>query len=260
MGELGLFSLAGRVALVTGSTRSLGWSIARGLAQAGAHVVINGTKGEAVEARVDELRTEGFKASGAAFDVADAAAAIAAMAEIERACGRFDILVNNAGITKRQRLQDVAEEDWQRILSVNLSACFRLSRAAVPAMLRSGGGRIIMIASALSIVGRAENAAYGAAKGGLVSLMRSLAAELGPQGILCNAVAPGFFATDLAAPLVNNPRFNAMVRGRTPLHRWGQPDELAGPVVFLAGPGASYVNGHVLAVDGGMTTTMGTEL
>ena len=255
-----LFSLEGRVALVTGSTRSLGWGIAQGLARAGAHVVVNGTKAEPTEARAVELRSLGLKASAAAFDVADAAAAKAALAKIAQDLGRFDILVNNAGVTKRQPLLEVAEEDWQRILEIDLSACFRLSQAAVPLMLKSGGGRIIMIASALGLVGRAQNAAYGAAKGGLISLTRSLAAELGPQGILCNAIAPGFFATDIPAPLLSNPAFDGMVRGRTPLHRWGEPEELAGPVVFLAGPGASYVNGHVLTVDGGMTATVGTEL
>ena len=255
-----LFSLEGRVALVTGSTRSLGWGIAQGLARAGAHVVLNGTKPEPTEARAAELRSQGLKASAAAFDVADAAAAKAALAKIAQDLGRFDILVNNAGVTKRQPVLEVGEEDWRRILEIDLAACFRLSQAAVPLMLKSGGGRIIMIASALGIVGRAQNAAYGAAKGGLISLTRSLAAELGPQGILCNAIAPGFFATDITAPLLNNPAFDGMVRGRTPLHRWGQPEELAGPVVFLAGPGASYVNGHLLTVDGGMTATVGTEL
>jgi gluconate 5-dehydrogenase len=258
MGDL--FSLDGRVALVTGSTRSLGWSIARGLARAGAHVVVNGTKPEPAEARAAELRAEGFKASAAPFDVGDATAGAAALARIAAAQGRFDILVNNAGITRRQPIPEVGPEDWARILEIDLTACFRLAQAAVPLMLKGGGGRMIMIASALGIVGRAQNAAYGAAKGGLVSLTRSLAAELGPQGILCNAVAPGFFATDITAPLLTNPAFDGMVRGRTPLHRWGEPDELAGPVVFLAGPAASYVNGHLLTVDGGMTVTVGTEL
>jgi gluconate 5-dehydrogenase len=258
MGDL--FSLEGRVALVTGSTRSLGWSIAQGLARAGAHVAVNGTKAAATEACAAELRAQGFKAAAAAFDVADAAAGAAALGKIAGDLGRFDILVNNAGVTKRQPVLEVGEADWRRILDIDLTACFRLAQAAVPLMLKSGGGRIIMIASALGLVGRAQNAAYGAAKGGLISLTRSLAAELGPRGILCNAIAPGFFATDITAPLLSDPAFDGMVRGRTPLHRWGQPEELAGPVVFLAGPGASYINGHVLTVDGGMTISVGTEL
>src|SRR5206468_1397922 len=154
----------------------LGWSIARGLARAGAHVVINGTKPEAAGARVKELAGAGLKASAAAFDVADGEAAGRAFREIEADLGRLDILVNNAGITRRAPLGEVRWEDWQRILEVDLSACFRHAQMAAPAMLRSGGGRIIMIASALGLVGRAETAAYGAAKGGLISLMRSLAA------------------------------------------------------------------------------------
>jgi gluconate 5-dehydrogenase len=259
-GSAGLFSLAGKVALVTGSTRSLGWSIARGLARAGAHVVVNGTRPEAAAARVKELTGDGLKASAAAFDVANAESAGAAFGKIEAELGRLDILVNNAGITKRTPLGEVAPEDWQRILDIDLTACFRHVQMAVPVMLRNGGGRIIMIASALGLVGRAETAAYGAAKGGLISLMRSLAAELGPQGILCNAIAPGFMATELTQPLLRNPKFDGMVRGRTPLHRWGDPEELVGPAIFLASPASSYVNGHVLMVDGGMTVSVGTEL
>ena len=252
---MGLFSLTGRVALVTGSTRSLGWSIARGLAEAGAHVAINGTKPEGVAARVEELTAAGLKASAAPFDVTDRAAAAAAFAKIE-------ILVNNAGVTKRQPVLEVTAADWQRIIDIDLTACFHLAQLGAAIMMKQtpGGGRIIMIASAIGLVGRAEIAAYAAAKGGLLSLTRSLAAELGPRGILCNAIAPGFFATDITAPLLSNAKFDGMVRGRTPLHRWGQPEELVGPTVFLASTASSYVNGHVLTVDGGMTVTVGTEL
>jgi gluconate 5-dehydrogenase len=256
----GLFSLSGKVALVTGSTRSLGWSMARGLARAGAHVVINGREAAATKARTEELAGAGLKASAAPFDVTDAAAVAEAMRAIERDHGRLDILVNNAGIIHRKPLPDVADDDWQRIIDVDLTACFRLSRLAAAAMRRQGGGRIIMIASILALVGRAQVAAYGAAKGGLVSLTRALAAELGPEGILCNAIAPGFFATDISEPLRRDPRFDGMVRGRTPLHRWGDPEELVGPAIFLASAASSYINGHVLTVDGGMTVTVGTEL
>jgi gluconate 5-dehydrogenase len=259
---MGLFSLAGRVALVTGSTRSLGWGIACGLAEAGAHVAINGTRPAGVEARVAELTAAGMKASAAPFDVTDRAAAGEAFAKIERDLGRLDILVNNAGVTKRQPVLEVTAEDWQRIIDIDLTACFHLAQLAAAIMLKQtpSSGRIIMIASAIGLVGRAEIAAYAAAKGGLLSLTRSLAAELGPKGILCNAIAPGFFATDITAPLLGNAKFDGMVRGRTPLHRWGEPEELVGPAVFLASAASSYVNGHVLTVDGGMTVTVGTEL
>ena len=255
-----LFSLAGKVALVTGSSRGLGWSIARGMARAGAHVAINARSQPDATARVKELAAEGLSASVQAFDVADAEAATRAVAAMEAAHGRIDILVNNAGIAQRKPLAETSDADWQRVMDINLTACFRLSRLVSRAMLAQGSGRIIMTTSVLAIVGRPGTSAYAAAKAGLVALTRTLAAELGAKGVLCNAVLPGYFATELNAALMSDPRFDAMVKGRTPLHRWGDPEEMAGPAIFLASPAASYVNGHVLVVDGGMSVSVGTEI
>jgi len=255
-----LFSLAGKVALVTGSSRGLGWSIARGMARAGAHVAINARSEYEVAARVRELAAEGLSASAQAFDVADGEAAARAVAAMEATHGRIDILVNNAGIAQRKPFAETSDADWQRVMDINLTACFRLARLASRAMLAQGSGRIIMTTSVLAIVGRPGTSAYAAAKAGLVALTRTLAAELGASGVLCNAVLPGYFATELNAALMNDPRFDAMVKGRTPLHRWGDPEELAGPVIFLASPAASYVNGHVLVVDGGLSVSVGTEI
>ena len=255
-----LFSLAGKVALVTGSSRGLGWSIARGMARAGAHVAINARKQPEVAARVAELEAEGLSASAQAFDVADGEAATRAVGAMEAVHGRIDILVNNAGIAQRKPLSETSDADWQRVIDINLTACFRLARLASRAMLAQGSGRIIMTTSVLAIVGRPGTSAYAAAKAGLVALTRTLAAELGAKGILCNAILPGYFATELNTALINDPRFDAMVKGRTPLHRWGDPEELAGPAIFLASAAASYVNGHVLVVDGGMSVSVGTEI
>lgn len=247
------FSLEGQVVLVTGASRGLGWAIAQAMAAAGAEVVLNGRDAAVLDGRVGEIAAAGGRASMAAFDVADEAAGDAAVAGVVERFGRLDVLVANAGIQHRMPLEDHATMDFRRVLETNLTACFSLARAAVVPMRRQGSGRIIMTASIMGDVARPTVPGYIAAKAGLRGLTKALAVELGPLGITCNAIAPGFITTEMTEALSAKPEFDNWVRERTPLGRWGRPEEIAGPALFLASPAGSYVNGHTLTVDGGMT-------
>ena len=251
-----LFSLKEKVALITGSTRGLGHGMAWGLANAGAHVVINGRDPSIAKSKAEEFSARGLMASAEGFDTSDGDAAAEAVSNIVRRLGRLDILINNAGIAIRGGLTDTTDNDWDKVIATNLTACFRLSRLAAQQMRNQRSGRIIMISSIMSLIGRPTMSAYAAAKGGITSLTRTLAAELGPEGITCNAIAPGYFATDLTESIKGRSEFDAYIRSRTPLGRWGRAEELAGPAVFLSSEAASYVNGHILIVDGGMTAVL----
>lgn len=248
-----MFNLSGQVALVTGASRGFGLEIAKLFAEAGAIVVLNGRHRDTLQ---EVAGTLGGQADIAAFDVADTGASAAAVAAIEQKHGKLDILVNNAGTNIRKPLAEVTLDDWRTVLDTNLTGAFALARAAALGMARRGHGRIINIGSVLSVLGRANIAAYTASKHGIVGFTKSFAAELGASGVTCNAIAPGYFETELNRPLLDDPAFVAFVNQRTPLRRWGKPHELAGAALFLASPAASYVNGHVLAVDGGLTTTI----
>jgi gluconate 5-dehydrogenase len=246
-----MFSLKGRVALVTGASRGLGFAMAKALAENGATVIVN--------ARDIVDLSEAAKRIGAEalpFDVTDAAASRASLEGIVVRHGRLDILINNAGIQHRRPLDEWEDEDFDRVIAVNLSACFRMMRDAVRLMLPNKFGRIINIGSVAAILGRPTIHAYVAAKAGLHGLTRSTAAEMGRHGITVNAIVPGYFATELNTALMNDEAFTKWVEERTPAGRWALPEELGGAAVFLASDAAAYVNGHALAVDGGLSVSL----
>ena len=247
-----LFSLQDQIVLITGASRGLGWAMAQGMAAAGAHVVLNGRDPSVLDARRAELDRAGHQASSQMFDVTDEAAGRQAIAEIVAEYGKLDVLVANAGIQHRQALIEFATDDFRRVLDTNLTACFTLAREAAKPMQKQGVGRIIFTASIMGQVARPTVSAYIAAKGGVRALTKALAVELGPLGITCNAIAPGYFATEMNTALVENADFSAWIESRVPLGRWAQPEEIAGAAVFLASKAGSYVNGHILTVDGGM--------
>lgn len=247
-----LFDLAGRVALVTGSSRGLGWAMAEAMAEAGAHVVLNGREAQTLEERVKRLRERGLAASAAAFDVTEEAAMVASVARIAEEHGRLDIAIANAGIQNRTPFLELSTDDCRRMIETNLVAVLLLAREAARPMVARGAGRLIFTGSIMGQVGRPTVHPYAASKAGVMGVVKSLAAELGPKGINVNAIAPGFFATEMNAALVENPTFSAWVAQRTALQRWAEPPEIAGTAVFLASEASSYLTGQTITVDGGL--------
>ncbi|MCY1207718.1 Gluconate 5-dehydrogenase [compost metagenome] len=247
------FDLTGQVALVTGSARGLGFCIARALAGCGARVLINGRNAAAAQAAVDTLKRDGLDAHALAFDISDDAAMQAAFGRVDAEHGRLDILVNNVGARNRKTLADTTPAEIRELIDTDLVAGMLLAKFAAERMVRQGGGRLIAITSVVGELARPGDAVYPAAKQGLTGMVRALAAEFGPRGITSNAIAPGTFATETNADMVADPKIGPRVASRNPLGRWGEPEEIAGAAVFLASPAASYVNGHVLVVDGGLS-------
>jgi gluconate 5-dehydrogenase len=247
------FDLTGRLALITGSSRGLGFAIARGLAAAGARVLLHGRDVTRLRASVQDLPNA---AGSLAFDVSDTQATQDAFARIKAEHGGLDILVNNAGVIPRKPLLETTDADWAAVIDSNLSAYFRMAREAARLMVPAKRGRIIMVSSIMGFVGRPTIPGYVTAKAGLHGMTRALAVELAPHGITVNALAPGFFPTDATETLHHNADFNALVSTRAPMARWGDPPELEGPAVFLASDASSYMTGHVLVVDGGLTAAL----
>ena len=244
------FDLTGRRALVTGGGSGLGLAIARGLAEAGAAVIINGRSRARLDAAAKALEREAVGVEVAAFDVTDSQAVSAGIAAIDRN-GPIDILVNNAAVNRRAPLDTFSDEQWRSLMATNVDGPFFVARAVIPGMKARRRGKIINLCSLASDLGRPNIAPYATSKGGVRMLTRALAVELAPHNIQVNGIAPGFFRTEMNAALVADVEFSAWVARRTPAGRWANPPEIAGAAVFLASSAADYVTGHILAVDGG---------
>jgi gluconate 5-dehydrogenase len=253
---LKLFSLRGKRALITGSGRGIGLALARGLAGAGAAVVINDRNEQKAEAVAAQLRDEGFIADITVFDVTRRDQVIPAIDALESSIGAIDILVNNAGIQRRAPLENFDPNDWNELLRVNLDGAFHVSQAVARHMLPRGRGKIINICSVQGELARPGIAPYAATKGAIRMLTKSMCAEWASAGIQANALAPGYFETDLNRALVDDPAFSDWLCKRTPAGRWGRVEELCGAAVFLASSASDFVNGQTLFVDGGLTSVV----
>ena len=256
MPEQPLFDLTGRIALVTGSSQGIGLALARGLGQAGATVVLNGRDEAKLAAAADRLRGEGLRVDFAAFDVTHAEAAERAIARVESEVGPVGILVNNAGIHRRAPLEEMSAEQWREVIETNLTSAFIVTRQLVPRMIARRSGKIINTCSVMSEVARPTTGNYAAAKGGLKMLTRAMATEWARHNLQINGIGPGYFETELTAPLVQNAKFNDWICARVPAGRWGKPEELVGTAVFLASSASNFVNGQVIYVDGGLLATI----
>jgi gluconate 5-dehydrogenase len=247
-----LFDLSGKVALITGSSRGLGLTLAQGLGRAGAAVVLNGVNSDRLAQAAAALAAQNIAVHTAPFDVTQAAQITEQVARIERDIGPIHILVNNAGIQIRRPLEEFAEADWRRMLDVNLTGAFLTAQAVAAGMIARQAGKIINVCSLQSEVGRPTIAPYAASKGGLKMLTRAMTVEWAKHNIQVNAIGPGYFITQMTQPLADDPKFDAWIKGRTPAGRWGQPKELIGTVVYLASDAANFVNGQIIYVDGGL--------
>lgn len=252
-----LFDLSGRLALVTGSSKGIGAALAAGLAEAGAELVLNGRDPEALErARGELAERTGNKVHAVPFDVTDEAAVQAGVQEIEDRLGPLDILVNNTGVQHREPLLEVSAENFERVLHTNLTSAFLVGRAVAAGMVGRGRGKIVNICSVQTWLARPGIAAYAASKGGLAMLTRGMCAEWAGSGLTVNGLAPGYVITELTRPLVDDPAFDSWIRGRTPAGRWASVEDLVGTLVWLAAPASDFVNGQVIAVDGGLTAVI----
>ncbi len=255
-----IFSLEGRTALVTGAVYGIGFAIAKGLASAGATIVFNDLTEEAVERGLEAYRNEGIEAYGYVFDVTDEEAVVASIERITAEVAPIDVLVNNAGIIKRVPMTEMSAAEFRQVIDIDLTGPFIVSKAVIPSMIERGGGKIINICSMMSELGRETVSAYAAAKGGLKMLTRNIASEFGSANIQCNGIGPGYIATPQTAPLrTPGHPFNSFILSKTPANRWGTPEDLEGPAIFLASDASDFVNGHIMYVDGGILAYIGKQ-
>lgn len=251
-----LFDLTGKTALITGSSQGIGLALARGLAEHGAKVILNGRDEAKLADAQKQLSADGFAVHAVAFDATDQASVAAGIDRIEAEIGPIDILINNAGMQYRSPLEDFPADKWQQLLTTNISSVFYVGQAVARHMIARGHGKIINIASVQSELARPGIAPYTATKGAVKNLTKGMSTDWARHGLQVNAIAPGYFKTPLNQALVDNPEFSAWLEKRTPAARWGNVDELVGATVFLSGKGSSFVNGHTLYVDGGITISL----
>ncbi|MGS7229556.1 gluconate 5-dehydrogenase [Streptococcus pyogenes] len=260
-----MFSLQGKIALITGASYGIGFEIAKAYAQAGATIVFNDIKQELVDRGMAAYRELGIEAHGYVCDVTDEAGIQQMVSQIEDEVGVIDILVNNAGIIRRTPMLEMAAEDFRQVIDIDLNAPFIVSKAVLPSMIAKGHGKIINICSMMSELGRETVSAYAAAKGGLKMLTKNIASEFGEVNIQCNGIGPGYIATPQTAPLRERQAdgsrhpFDQFIIAKTPAARWGKTEDLAGPAVFLASDASNFVNGHILYVDGGILAYIGKQ-
>ena len=260
-----LFSLEGKVALVTGAAYGIGFAIAEALAGAGAKIAFNCRGQEHMDKALEAYREKGIEAKGYICDVTDEQQVAKMVADIEAELGTIDILVNNAGIIKRIPMHEMSAEEFRQVVDIDLNAPFIVSKAVIPGMIKKGHGKIINICSMMSELGRETVSAYAAAKGGLKMLTKNIASEYGEYNIQCNGIGPGYIATPQTAPLReiqpdgSRHPFDRFIIGKTPAARWGNPEDLMGPAVFLASDASDFVNGHILYVDGGILAYIGKQ-
>lgn len=259
------FSLEGKVALVTGGAYGIGFAIAEAFAQAGAKIAFNCRSQKHLEQALADYKAKGIDAKGYICDVTDEEAVKALVAQIEKELGMIDILVNNAGIIKRIPMCDMTVDEFRQVIDIDLNAPFIVSKAVIPGMIKKGHGKIINVCSMMSELGRETVSAYAAAKGGLKMLTRNIASEYGEYNIQCNGIGPGYIATPQTAPLRERQAdgsrhpFDAFIVSKTPAARWGTPEDLMGPAIFLASDASDFVNGHILYVDGGILAYIGKQ-
>jgi gluconate 5-dehydrogenase len=251
-----LFNLSGKTALVTGSSQGIGLALAEGLANAGATVILNGRDAKKLTEARDHLAAKGLNVFGSAFDVTDEAAVTKAVIALEAQHGVPDILINNAGMQFRTALEDYPLEKWRELMRVNVDSAFIVGKAVAKGMIARKSGKIINICSVQSELGRPSIAPYTATKGAIKMLTKGMCADWAKHGIQVNAIGPGYFKTPLNQALVDNPEFSSWLEKRTPAGRWGNVEELIGAAIFLASPASSFVNGHILYVDGGITSVL----